>query len=225
MLSTQRVVVIAFALAVIEIAGLVAMLVWFVDRPLAEALRAQFAGNPVFVWMTYPAKPLASISALLLIGLAVRAGANAGLTRRENALLRGACAILIAWAFTYILKEVCGRTWPETWVDNNPSYFGTGTYGFFPFAGGIKYAAFPSGHMTVIAAFAGALWFKRFKWRWIGIVLSISVAIGLLGANYHWLSDIIAGTFIGAAVAFACTRLRFGITDPEMYPLQNTSAK
>ena len=56
------------------------------------------------------------------------------------------CAILIAGVLTHELKEVFGRAWPETWIDKNPSYFGNGAYGFFPFHGGRGYASFPSGH-------------------------------------------------------------------------------
>ena len=90
-----------------------------------------------------------------------------------------------------------GRTWPETWVCNNLSYFGNGTYGFFPFHGGQGYASFPSGHTTAMTAFAGSLWFLWPKLRWLGIVLTLAVVIGLLGADYHWLSDIVAGAILG----------------------------
>ncbi len=113
--------------------------------------------------------------------------------------MRVACAILIAWALKEELKFGFGRTWPETWIKccPNPSYFGDGTYGFFPFTGGQGYASFPSGHTTAITAFAGSLWFLWPKLRWLGIVLTLAVVIGLLGADYHWLSDIIAGGILG----------------------------
>ncbi len=131
--------------------------------------------------------------------MAARALARGSLTPAESAVLRVACAILIAWALKEELKFGFGRTWPETWIKccPNPSYFGDGTYGFFPFTGGQGYASFPSGHTTAITAFAGSLWFLWPKLRWLGIVLTLAVVIGLLGADYHWLSDIIAGGILG----------------------------
>ncbi|MBI4723647.1 MAG: phosphatase PAP2 family protein [Rhodomicrobium sp.] len=177
--------------------ALVALAYFFVDRPLAEALRPHLSGVRVFVWLTYISKPLTLLSSIVVAAIGVRAMARRTLTPAESVLLRLCCGILIAGVLTYELKIAFGRTWPETWVDNNPSYFGNGTYGFFPFHGGRGYASFPSGHTTAIAAFAGAVWLLLPRIRWVGILLAVAVAVGLLGANYHWLSDIMAGAIVG----------------------------
>ena len=105
------------------------------------------------------------------------------------------------------LKDVFGRTWPETWVNNNPSYFTNGTYGFFPFHGGQGWRAFPSGHTTAIAAAAGAAWCLWPKHRRLGVPLALAVAIGLLGANYHWLSDILAGAIVGVTTGVVAAKV------------------
>jgi len=37
-------------------------------------------------------------------------------------------------------------------------------------------------------------------WRrihWLCVILALAVAIGLLGADYHWLSDIMTGAIVG----------------------------
>ena len=125
----------------------------------------------------------------------------------ETAILRLCCAILIAIAVKEVLKGAFSRTWPETWVCNNPSYFGNGTYGFFPFHGGPGYASFPSGHTAAITAFAGALWFLCPKLRWLSIAASLAVVIGLLGADHHWLSDIMAGAILGATTGIAVAKI------------------
>jgi membrane-associated phospholipid phosphatase len=187
--------------------GLVALAYFFADRPLAEALRPHFAGERIFVWLTYISKPLTPAATILIVAVAFRGIARGSLTVCEFALLRISCAILLAGVFTYELKEVFGRTWPETWLNNNPSYFGNGVYGFFPFHGGPGYAAFPSGHTTAICAFAGALWFLWPRLRWLGVALAVAVAIGLLGANYHWLSDIMAGAIVGVTTGWAAARI------------------
>ena len=158
---------------------------FFGDRQLATALRPYTNGVPFFIWLTYIVKPLtvaASVSAVAVAILAIR---ERELSPLASALLRLACAILVAGVLTYELKEAFGRTWPETWINNNPSYFGNGTFGFFPFHGGQGYASFPSGHTTAISALAGALWYLWPKLRWLGVALVVAVAVGLLGADYQ----------------------------------------
>lgn len=190
--------------------ALVALSFFFLDRPLAEALRPYFNGVPVFIWLTYLVKPLAPAASIVAAFVGARALARGSLTPTELALLRVCCAILIAGVLTYELKEVFGRTWPETWVNNNPSYFGNRTFGFFPFHGGQGYASFPSGHTTATAALAGALWLLYPKLRWLGVALVIAVAVGLLGADYHWLSDILAGAIVGVATGTIAARIGRG---------------
>ncbi len=187
--------------------GLILLSYLFADRPLAEALRPHLAGDCIFVWLTYISTPLAPAATLLIVATAFRGIVRGSMTPTEAALFRMACAIILAGVFTYGLKEAFGRTWPETWVNNNPSYFGKGVYGFFPFHGGREYASFPSGHTTAICALAGSLWFLWPRLRWVGVLLALAVAVGLLGANYHWLSDIMAGAVVGVTTAWAAARL------------------
>jgi membrane-associated phospholipid phosphatase len=187
--------------------ALVALAYFFADRQLAGVLRPYLNGVPFFIWLTYIVKPSGPLALVIAVVVAVRAARRPALTPTESALLRLACAILIAGVLTYQLKEVFGRTWPETWINNNPSYFGNGTYGFFPFHGGQGYASFPSGHTTAITAFAGALWFLWPQLRWLGVVLALAVVIGLLGADYHWLSDILAGAIVGGTTGTVAARI------------------
>lgn len=185
----------------------VALAYFFLDREVATALRPYFNGVPFFKWLTYIVKPLTPAASIAAIVVSVRALSRGSLTSVESAILRMCCAILIAGVLTYELKEIFGRTWPETWVNNNPSYFGNGTYGFFPFHGGQGYASFPSGHTTAISALAGAIWCLWPGLRWIGLALAAAVVIGLLGADYHWLSDIIAGAIVGGSTGVAAAKI------------------
>ena len=183
---------------------------FFVDRQLAIVLHPYTNGVPFFVWLTYIASPLAPSASILAAFIGARALARDRLTETESAFLRASCAILIAGVLTFELKEVFGRTWPETWINNNPSYFGNGTYGFFPFHGGQGYRAFPSGHTTAIAAAAGAAWCLWRKIRWLCVILALAVAIGLLGADYHWLSDIMAGAVVGVTTGVVAAKIGRG---------------
>jgi membrane-associated phospholipid phosphatase len=200
----------SIARATLVFAGLAALVVlsyFFLDRQVAEALHPYTHGVRFFIWLTKivgPITPLASIAAAFV---AARALTRGSLTPTESAILRLCCAILLAGVLTYELKFAFGRTWPETYIDNNPSYFGNGTYGFFPFHPGRAYESFPSGHTTAVSAIAGALWTLGPKLRWLGVALVLAVVIGLLGADFHWLSDILAGGIVGGSTGLAAARI------------------
>jgi membrane-associated phospholipid phosphatase len=42
------------------------------------------------------------------------------------------------------------------------------------------------------------------------VILALAVAIGLLGADYHWLSDIVAGATVGVATGVAAAKIGRG---------------
>jgi membrane-associated phospholipid phosphatase len=189
--------------------ALIALAYFFADRQLAAALRPHLAGIQLFPWLTHIVDPLLPLASIFVVAMAARGLIRGTLTATESALLRLCCAVLIAFVLKEELKWAFGRTWPETYIKPipNPSYFGDGTYGFFPFHGGQAYASFPSGHTTAITSFAGALWFIAPKWRWLWAALVLAVVIGLLGADYHWLSDILAGGALGGATGAAAARI------------------
>lgn len=178
-----------------------------VDRPLARWIHDNLAHQPLFPWLTHivdPVVPLA-LGILLIAGLAAAFGKDPRPGMRP--LLALAVAVLVAVAVKDELKWMFGRSWPETWVNGNPSYIRDGVFTFAWFHGGRGWASFPSGHMTLITAAVAALWRESRGLRWIGAVVVILVAVGLLGADYHWLSDIIAGTLLGAAVGLGVAGL------------------
>jgi membrane-associated phospholipid phosphatase len=44
------------------------------------------------------------------------------------------------------------------------------------------------------------IWYPRLKVIWI--IGGIAVGVGLVGANYHFLSDVIAGAFLGISAGW-----------------------
>jgi len=187
--------------------ALVALSYLFLDREVASGLRPYTHGVPIFVWMTYIVNPLIPLASIAAAFIGARALVRGSLTPAEALLLRICCALLVAYVLKDQLKYLFGRTWPETWINNNPSFFGDGTYGFFPMHGGPGYSSFPSGHTTLIATIAGALWSLAPKLRWVGVALVLAVAVGLLGADYHWLSDILAGGILGVTTGLVAARI------------------
>ena len=110
--------------------------------------------------------------------------------------------LAVAAAVKDQLKFVFGRTWPETWVHNNPSFIRDGVYGFNPFHGGPEYAAFPSGHTTAICAVISVLWICYPRYRVLYGICMAAVALGLVGADFHFLGDVIAGAFLGVSIGW-----------------------
>ena len=144
---------------------------------------------------------LAIVSLVIFGLLAALGGWRPG--ARALIAIEACLSIIIAIAVKEWLKVLCGRTWPETWTDNNPSWISNHVFGFFPLHGGEGWHSFPSGHSTIMAALMGVLWWRLPRWRWAWWIPLALVVVGLLGANYHWVGDIIAGIYIGVSVSFS----------------------
>jgi membrane-associated phospholipid phosphatase len=187
-------------------ATLVAFSYFVLDRPLADFVRIHLQGLKAFVWLTYISEPLRPLALIALVGISLRVAAGRPLGRFGQCLLLASLALVVALVVTQELKYAFGRTWPNTWVNNNPSYFRDGVFGLNPFHGGAGYASFPSGHMTAIAAVGAVLWHGMPRLGWLTLIAYAIVAIGLIGASYHWLSDIIAGAIVGSVVGVVLCR-------------------
>ena len=111
------------------------------------------------------------------------------------------------------LKLVFGRTWPSSWMGNNPSYVRDGIYGFNFFHGGNEYASFPSGHMAMICAVIAVLWVYFPAARTFYVVAILTAGAGLVVANYHFLSDVITGSFVGVTCAWITMSLEAALNE------------
>ena len=181
---------------------------FFVDRPVAFFVHDhQFARIEEFRWLTEPPPLVQSWSPLVLVALAVRRAF--GPWRRWQATFFLACVcVIVADQFRQSLGDLCGRYWPETWHDNNPSLIGTGAYGFHPFQVGDDVGSFPSGHAARIAAFFGVLWWMLPRGRLMYVVVAVPLLVALVAMNYHFVGDVVAGSVLGAIVA--AWAVRFG---------------
>ena len=168
---------------------------------------------PWCVWLTWIADvpAPAAVAALVCAGIAWLCGWRPAGPGRLPLLV--CLTTLAAVEAKDVLKFAFGRQWPETWVNNNPSWIGTHAYGFHPFHGGAGWASFPSGHTTAITAPCAALWPHARRWRPALAALPCLVAVGLIGADFHFLSDCIAGAALGAASA-GFVRLATGNAPP-----------
>jgi membrane-associated phospholipid phosphatase len=179
----------------------------WLDRPIAYFTHDHFHNDPLFERLTLIPETFAPLAVMAFIVLGLRAMQEKPLTRLEAVTLVCALNLVIASAIKNQLKIVFGRTWPETWVRNNPSLIQDGAYGFHPFTTGAGYESFPSGHTTAIVAVMSVLWICYPRFRILYAVIVAAVVIGLIGADFHFLSDCIAGAFIGASTGWIVVTL------------------
>ncbi len=174
---------------------------FWIDRPVAFFVyRHHINRFQVFRWLTYPPPEVQNWAALALAILMVRRAWGPFL-RWQKVLLVACLSLIVADDFRISLGDVFGRYWPETWTHDNPSLIGTGTYGFHPFQRGDDIGSFPSGHACRILGFATVWVIAMPQSRMIATVLCAPMLVSLVAMNYHFVSDVIAGSILGAIVA------------------------
>ena len=195
--------VIALALG---IAAVVICYLW-IDRPVAFYVhRHRIDRFEVFGWLTYPPPVVQAWSPLILAALVVRR-AWRPFARWQKVLFAASVSLIVADQFRTSLGDVCGRYWPETWFDDNPSLIGNGRYGFHPFMRGDDLGSFPSGHAVRILSFAAVWWIAMPGGRVLWTIVCPPMLVSLVAMNYHFAGDVIAGSILGGIVAAYAVQL------------------
>ncbi|MDQ2083028.1 phosphatase PAP2 family protein [Xanthobacteraceae bacterium Astr-EGSB] len=176
------------------------------DRPVSYFAHDQLR-QPIFVHMQRIPEFFVPIAVLIVMVGVVMVLTGRTLVRWQLVALTFSASLAVTSGTKDFLKLVFGRTWPETWTENNPSLIRDGVSGFNFFHGGSGYASFPSGHTAAICAAMTVLWMCYPRFRPIYALLVTATVVGLVGANYHFLSDVVFGGFLGASVALAAVRL------------------
>jgi membrane-associated phospholipid phosphatase len=209
--------------AVATCAILVVVLAMLVDRPVATWVH-EHLGDARFGWFTgtydghllrlgpfslmaAPAQALGPVAALVFAILAVAALAGLRTGIRSRIVLALCVSVFAANGINSFLKGIFGRTWPESWLGDNPSWIRDGVFGFFPFHEGQAWASFPSGHTTVITAAMAILWLVCPELKVAWAALAAIVALGLIAGNYHFVSDVVGGLYVGAGVGLGVAAL------------------
>jgi membrane-associated phospholipid phosphatase len=164
--------------------------------------------------MAGPAQALPKLAIIAFSVLALTAAAGwRPSSMRGRMILILTFSIFVAMDVNSEAKAVFGRTWPESWLGNNPSWIRDRVFGFFPFHGGRGWGSFPSGHTTIITTPATVLWvvWPELRVLWASIVGV--VVVGLIGANYHFVSDTIGGVYLGALVGLGISGLMVSAQD------------
>jgi membrane-associated phospholipid phosphatase len=201
----------AFAVwaAALLICGVLVVISYFwIDRPVAYFVHDELSDYRAI--FDLPARLPKTIGPLVAAGTLL-VGIRSLMKRPVKGVQVAIVLSALSWALSAVpenwLKFAFGRTWPETWMQDNPSLIRNHVYGFNPFHGGPGYAAFPSGHMVATGAIVSVFWFLHPRSRAICAICIAMVFIGQLGANYHFVSDLIAGGFLGFSVGWLITIL------------------
>jgi membrane-associated phospholipid phosphatase len=180
---------------------------FWIDRPVAFFVYDHHINKiEVFRWLTYPPPEIQNWSALVLTILIIRRAWGPFL-RWQKVLLVACISLIVADDFRISLGDVFGRYWPETWTHDNPSLIGTGTYGFHPFQRGDDIGSFPSGHACRILGFVWVWVIAMPATRVMATIICLPILISLVATNYHFVSDVIAGSVLGALIATYATHL------------------
>ena len=107
-----------------------------------------------------------------------------------------AVAVPLAYVLKSLLKYAVGRINTKYWL-RHPNFTE-----FHWFHGVGNYSGFPSGHMAVFTALVCVLWkfYPRYRSAYAGF-LSV-LALTLIATNYHFLSDVVAGAYVGFIVYY-----------------------
>jgi membrane-associated phospholipid phosphatase len=84
-------------------------------------------------------------------------------------------------------------------VPNPQDVFVQRAHHAFHFFAGTRTSSFPSGHMVLAGSFAGVFMRLYPKLFWPFAVLLAIAALALVVGDWHFVSDVIVGTFIGAS--------------------------
>lgn len=112
-----------------------------------------------------------------------------------------ACAAPVSFCSKSLFKYVFGRITTREWLRT------PGEAGFHWFQGTESHVGFPSGHMLVITALAAVVCRLHPGWRSVSLPVLLLLAVALVATNYHFVSDVLAGAYLGLLVEVCLFRV------------------
>ena len=187
---------------------LVAILVSYrwIDRPLSDALNQMpKAGKVATEWVTELGH-----SKYYFIGLPILIALLLWRGRRRWAMRAGLFlgSVALAGLAAPALKVIFGRYRPEAWWDH-------GHWGFDLLRIKYEHGSFPSGHASVSGALMMAACLVAPRFWPMFVVLGGTVAFTRVMTGSHFLSDVIAGLYLGMLSAVL---MRHELRKHRLYP-------
>ena len=182
--------------------ALILIAVAFVDRPIADFSHAHFHLPHLLGHIARLPDALLAIAIFAPIAAVVapRSRRSAqGLV--QVALLCGLSLLWTACTTEFLLKRVFGRTGPAAWLN-------TGAYSFHLLGGRVEWLRdFPSGEAALVAAVLSVLWCLHPRWRAVYVLAFCTESLLLVVLTWHFVSDVLAGGFVGSSIGIAITTL------------------
>jgi membrane-associated phospholipid phosphatase len=174
------------------VAALVSVSIRWLDKPIAEffSKTAEQQRTPLELVERFFSIPSLAAGSFLICGLIAIAGRRP--SRIEATIAISIVTVLVTTVIKDQLKFVFGRTWPYLLSQN--------MYGFNFFHAGRLYESFPSGHAAVAAAVLSIVCILFPTQRILCVIAIVAVDVGLVALNLHFLSDTVAGSFVGLSI-------------------------
>lgn len=182
---------------------------WLIDRPLALYLKAHVQGDFAGFWrgITHVGRAEYFLvpAGLLWVGFMLASAKAATVEARERWRARVWApaflflSIALSGLISNVMKFSIGRARPRNLFEN-------GQYGVVPFNTEWAMNSFPSGHSQAIWAAMGAmiLIFPRHVLLWVTV--AVLVAASRVFITVHYLSDVVAGSWLAVAVTVLLAR-------------------
>lgn len=185
--------------SLLAIAVFTPICVLWLDKPIALFVHDTFERQLSSGAVNSPLLSIPLLSALVFVVCGLSAVLGRQFSMLETAILLCDVSTLAAETIKNELKFAFGRTWPESWGPGIRSFIHDHVYGFHFFQSGESFESFPSGHAAVVAAIMSVLWILFPKLRRLCLACIAAADIGLVALNLHFLSDVIAGSFVGVS--------------------------
>jgi membrane-associated phospholipid phosphatase len=189
----------------------VVVCVYCFDQPAADLFNTYLRNTTVLNWIKSLLAPLVLIplSALLfLFGAGCWMLSGRQLSKWTRGPLLCSWSTIWALAAEFVSKDIFGRGWPD------PTYTESHFYGFRFFHAGPHWTSFPSGTATIAAALSATIWLEAPRLRLPILSSTILICFGVVVSNGHWISDVIAGAFLGASIGWMTVSLLARVAHP-----------
>lgn len=189
------------------LAPLIFLFVRYLDIPVALFVKNHLYTSPQWSKLTTNLPDLL----LLVVFLSMFVSLSVYLVRSKKGIYDATTMLakLIVWAAPasylakMLLKLVFGRVNTRFWLEQPD------LYGFHWFQMREHCEGFPSGHMLVIVTLLAAFWRFYPKSRPLCFITATLLGAALVATNYHFVSDVIAGAYLGLLVEAVAFRLLF----------------
>jgi membrane-associated phospholipid phosphatase len=178
-------------------ATVVLVSVQWIDRPIALWIFDVFGGRRIPTQTADRIFSIPFVTTIVFVIFGIIAITGRRFSKLEATIAMCAISTLASTVIKDQLKFVFGRTWPDTWGPGIVSFVRDNVYGFHFFQSGKSFESFPSGHAAVAAALLSVVWILFPRLRRICAISMVAVDIGLVALNLHFVSDVVAGSFIG----------------------------